>query len=146
MCLLLELGLLPVCDVSTYSENRNGVSVCRNQAVFSVLFSSLNHKRMALFLLATRSPICNAKIDGKINKLTASAALRALSLVTSSTVPWISTRSTFWFRSSMTPSRMAWTSASLFLLPVMKLRWAGTEGDILNVLESLVLNKSFFGC
>lgn len=40
---------------------------------------------------------------------TASAARRHLSVVTSSTVPWISTRSMFWFLSSMTPSRMAWT-------------------------------------
>lgn len=64
-----------------------------------------------------------------IEELTASAARRALSLVTSSTVPWISTRSTFWFRSSMTPSRMAWTSASLFLLPVMKLRCLGTDAE-----------------
>jgi hypothetical protein len=64
--------------------------------------------------------------------LTASAALFALSFVTSSTVPWISTRSTFWFRSSMTPSRIAWTSASLFLLPVMKFSCFGTDGvDIL---------------
>ena len=57
---------------------------------------------------------------------TASAARRALSSVTSSTVPWISTRSTFWLRSSMTPSRIAWTSASLFLLPVIKFRCLGT--------------------
>lgn len=56
---------------------------------------------------------------------TVSAARRALSKVTSSTVPWISTRSTLEFCSSMTPSSMAWTSASLFLLPVMKFRCCG---------------------
>lgn len=37
-------------------------------------------------------------------------------------VPWISGRSRDWdFRGMMEP-RMAWLSASLFLLPVMKLR------------------------
>lgn len=78
------------------------------------------------------------KFDAVIEELTASAARRALSLVTSSTVPWISTRSTFWFRSSMTPERMAWTSASLFLLPVMKLRCLGTDVEaILNGFGSV---------
>jgi hypothetical protein len=66
--------------------------------------------------------------DQIVARRTASAARRALSEVTCSTVPWISTRSMFSLRSSMTPARMAWTSASLFLLPVMKLRCAGTEG------------------
>ncbi len=69
------------------------------------------------------------KFSSRELSLTASAALRALSLVTSSTVPWISTMSTFWLRSSMTPERMAWTSASLFLLPVMKFRWVGRGED-----------------
>lgn len=38
----------------------------------------------------------------------------------------------------MTPERIAWTSASLFLLPVMKFRTVGMlEGEIMSVVESV---------
>ena len=52
-------------------------------------------------------------------------------------VPWISIRSRDWdFRGMMGP-RIAWLSASLFLLPVMKLRWvrgmAEGDGDVINI-------------
>lgn len=52
---------------------------------------------------------------------TASAARRHFSLAISSMVPWISGTSTAWLSSSMTLPRIERTSASLFLLPVMKL-------------------------
>lgn len=51
---------------------------------------------------------------------TISAALRHLSFEISSIVPWISTRSRDWFFNGTMPSRMDWTSDSLFLLPVIK--------------------------
>jgi hypothetical protein len=45
----------------------------------------------------------------------------------------------------MTPARMAWTSASLFLLPVMKLRCAGTEEvDILTDFRLRVRERELF--
>jgi len=56
------------------------------------------------------------------------AARLHLSSEISSMVPWISTRSRDLLLMLMLEPRMAFTSASLFLLPVMKLSfWGGIE-------------------
>jgi hypothetical protein len=64
---------------------------------------------------------------------TSSAARRHLSSVTSSSVPWISTRSSAWLATSIAGSSISLTSFSLFRLPVMKLTalraWLGAVAD-----------------
>ena len=42
----------------------------------------------------------------------------------------------------MTPERMAWTSASLFLLPVMKFRVVGMREDAIFVILEVEIEKA----
>lgn len=74
----------------------------------------------------------------KRKKYTSSAARRHLSSVTSSRVPCTSIRSNAWLSTWMAGSKIAFTSASLLALPVMKLTmWRAFEGsDILSCLFS----------
>lgn len=81
-----------------------------------------------------------------MNKLTNSAALRHLSSVTSSTVPWTSIRSRAWLSTWIAGSRISLTSLSLLALPVMKLTkcraWVGAVGSWVAIFL-LTLGVSF---
>ena len=70
--------------------------------------------------------------------LTTSAARLHFSLAISSMVPCISGTSTAWLSTSTTLPKIALTSASLFLLPVMKFNFRGADAMVDNSVTTLV--------
>jgi hypothetical protein len=81
--------------------------------------------------------------DRQIGKRTASAALRHLSAEISSMVPWISTKSSDWLCRSTVSPRIAFTSESLFLFPVMKLSCLGAMLALVELIKVRLAHTAF---
>ena len=119
-------------------------------------FNALKHRDVSS--TRTGPPTCNPRQcpnEQKPGVRTSSAAFRHFASVTSSTDPWISSRSSGWLRTSMAGSRMARTSRSLFAFPVMKLTTGRPPAMIGTVLvvtleacehQSKLVDSRSWGC
>lgn len=103
-----------MCPTYIYGPG-SSFNALKHKLVSSTSTGPLSYKTLATVL----------KDNYQVRRQTASAARRHLSAEISSIVPWISTKFNAWLCRSTVLPRMAFTTESLFLFPVIKLSCLG---------------------